>query len=120
MCEWLAGPGLREDAEHLFHCPSPLVDAGAESSELGLAPAQTQAQREPSSAEETDRGRVLGKTQRMVQWSEDDPGPDLDGRGGGCDGTADHCEGRHVTVVDEMVLGGPDRGEAKTLRFNGD
>ena len=120
MGERLAGPGLGEDAQDLLHGPSPLVDASAETVELDLAPAKTEAESESPSTEQADGGCVLGETKWMVEGGEDDTGADLDGRGRGCDGTADHGKGWHVAVVDEMVLGGPDRGETETLCLDGD
>ena len=118
MGERLGGPGLWEDRQDLLHCPAPLVDSGAETVELDLAPAQTQAESESPSTEKTDGGCVFSEAKRMVEGGEDHTGADLDGGGCGSDGTADNGKGWHVTVVDEMVLGGPDRGEAKTLRFD--
>ena len=120
MGERLGGPCLWEDRQDLLHCPAPLVDPGAETVELDLAPAKTQAESESPSTEQADGGCVLGETKRMVEGGEDHTGADLDGGGGGSDGATHDREGWHVAVVDEMVLGGPDRGEAKTFRFDGD
>ncbi len=111
-----AAPGLGEDLQDLGHRLSPDRAGDPEGVEFGVAPPQTEPQGEPSAAEQLDRGGVLGKTQRMVQRRQDDPGPDLDPGGAGRHGGAGDQQRRHVAVIDEVVLGGPNRGESEPFR----
>src|SRR5690606_12914466 len=115
---WLSAPGLRQDLEDLFHRLAALADVGPEPFEFDGDPSETQSEDQPAFADLVDGGGVLSQTNRMMEWRQDDPGADSDpGRDGG-KGGADHEERRHVSVVDEVVLGGPHRREVETFRLD--
>src|SRR5690606_16118276 len=118
VLERLSAPGLRQDLEDLFHRLAALADVGPEPFEFDGDPSETQSEDQPAFADLADGGGVLGQTDRMMEWRQDDPGADSDpGRDGG-KGGADHEERRHVSVVDEVVLGGPHRREVETFRLD--
>ena len=80
---------------------------------------EPKAKEQPPVAEQLDGRRILRQAERVVHRREDDAGAELDPRRRLRERRADHEERRHVPVVDEVVLGRPDGGEAEPLGLDG-
>ena len=116
--ERLAGPRLREDAQDLVHRGAAAALVGAEAGELDPGPAEPEPEQQPAVAQQLHRRGILGQADRVVQRREDHARRDLDPGGRLRDRRADDEERGHVPVVDEVVLGGPHRGEPEPLRLD--
>jgi hypothetical protein len=70
-------------------------------------------------AQQLDRRGILREAERVMHRGEDDARAELDPRGCLGERRPDDEERRHVPVIDEVVLGRPDRREAEPLRLDG-
>jgi len=118
--ERIAAPRLRQDPEDLLHRRAATAHVGAQPGVLDLRPAKPEPERQPAVAQQLDGRRVLREAERVMHRREDDAGADLDPGRRLREGRADHEQRGHVAVVDEVVLGRPDRGEAEPLGLDGE
>ncbi len=76
--EGLTGPRLRQDLEGLLHRRAATAHVGSEPGVFDLRPAEPEAERESTVAQQLDGRRIFCKPQRVMHRREDDAGADLD------------------------------------------
>jgi len=98
--------------------PHALTHRHTEALELLLAPPEAEPEDQPSAGDQVHRGGVLGNPDRIVQGDQQQPGPDLDPARPRRDRRTHRQKRRQIPVVDEVVLGDPDRIEPELLRVH--
>ena len=97
--EALARPRAPQDRDRVDQARDPFLDRNAEHPELLLAPADAQAEREPSVGELIDHGRILGEPDRIVERGEDHARAQADAARGVGERPQHHHERRQVAVA---------------------
>ena len=94
-----------------------MPEVGTEEFELRDAVPGPEPEVDAATRHDVDQRRLLGDLDRMVERRDHDRGAEPDAPGPRCDRGEEREWLRHVTVVEEVVLGRPHRMRAETLRF---
>ena len=113
--EGAVGPGAFDDLETFIHERAALATVDLEGVELLHLVAQPDAEAQPTAGEDVDDGGVLCNRERVMQRKQEDVGADGDSGGALGDGSRGGEHGGEVGIVDEVVFGEPDEGEAHAL-----